>query len=431
MKKLFLLIICAAFILSLVSCGGNGDDISKPDRPPAFSVLQKQSKLEKHTERGSNASFSQSEFRNFLGEDFGHITVTELPESTAGTLIFNGKAVMKGQSVPADKLGFLKFVPSADCNSAEFGFSSDCAGYFGNEFGCVMVFGDGVNTPPVVSDGVLKTVSGITCEGSLNITEPNGDDYTVNVITYPTEGEIKIDSLGKVVYTPDEGFSGNDRMVFTVTDRFGAVSPSTVLSIEVGENPNKLCFEDMSENPNHIYAHRMCVNDTMIYRISDGKYYFDPENKVTKMEFLVMAMNVAGLDADITAVADSAVKDDEGLSSGMKGYLSAAAEKGLIRLENGNYSPKNEITVAEAAYIICEALKLPKNSADSASTDGNGDTFVSVAAAVSAGILSPVGESVDIGATLTKSETALILCRIEDYMTENNMKTNEIDNSKG
>lgn len=425
MKKLFLLFICAALVLTLVSCDGKGEDITKPDRPPAFSVLQKQSKLEKHTEKGSNASFSQSEFLNFLGEELGHITVTALPDSSSGTLIYNGKAVMQGQSIPAEKLEFLKFVPNADCASAEFSFSSDCAGYFGNEFGCVMVFGDGVNSPPAVSDGVIKTVSGISCEGSLNITEPNGDDYTVNVITYPTEGEIKINSLGEVVYTPDEGFSGNDRMVFTVTDRFGAVSPSTVLSIEVGENPNNLCFEDMKDDPNHIYAHRMCASDTMIYRVSDGKYYFDPETVVTKMEFLVMAMNVSKLDAEITAVADSAVKDDTDLSSGMKGYLSAAAEKGLIRLQNGNFSPKSEITVAEASYIICEALDLPMNSADSASADGAEDTFVTVSAAVNAGILSLVGDSVDVGKTLTKSETALILCRIEDYMTANNMRSDD------
>lgn len=422
MKKLFLLIVSVLLIFSLVSCGGKGDDVSKPDRPPAFTVLQKQAKLQKHTERGENASFSQTEFRNFLGEDFGYITVSELPDAMAGTLVFNGSAVMQGQSMPADQIGFLKFIPSSGCSSAEFRFSTDCAGYNGNEFACLMVFGEGVNSPPVVADGVLKTVSGIACEGDLNITEPNGDDYTINVISYPTEGKIEINTLGKVVYTPDEGFCGNDRMVFTVTDRFGAVSPSTVLAIEVGENTKNLCFEDMKDSYAHIYAHRMCANDTMIYRVSDGKYYFDPEETVTKMEFLVMAMNVIGLDAEITAVADSAVKDDEGLSSGMKGYLSAATEKGLIKLDNGNFSPKREITLAEASFIICEALKLPKLSANEALADGKDDLFASVSAVVSAGIICPAEDSLNVSAPLTKSDTARLLCRIEDYMVLNNIR---------
>ena len=65
------------------------------------------------------------------------------------------------------------------------------------------------------------------------------------------------------------------------------------------------------------------------------------------------------------------------------------------------------------------------NSADSASADGEEDTFVTVSAAVNAGILSLVGDSVDVGKTLTKSETALILCRIEDYMTANNMRSDD------
>ncbi len=420
MKKLFLLIICSALVLSLVACGGNGEDISKPDRPPAFSVLQKQTKLQKRAERGENASFSETEFRNFLGEDFGHITVTALPDAAMGTLVFNGSSVMQGQSLPSAQLGFLKFIPSSGCSSAVFRFSSDCAGYFGNEFECVMVFGEGVNSPPVVADSIIKTVSGIPCEGDLNITEPNGDNYTVNVITYPTEGEIKINTLGKLVYIPDEGFYGKDKMVFTVTDRFGAVSPSTTLTIEVGENAKNLCFEDMKDNYDHIYAHRMCNNDTMIYRVSDGKYYFDPETVVSKMEFLVMAMNVVGLDADITAVADSAVKDDDGLSSGMKGYLSAATEKGLIKLKNGKFSPKSEITVSEASYIICESLGLPKVSANTAAADGE-DVFSAVSAVVSAGILDPNDGSLEAGSTLTKSDVARILCRIEDYMADNNM----------
>ncbi len=420
MKKLFLVFTCILLVLSLVSCSGDGGDVSKPDRPPAFNVLQKQSKLTKHTERGESASFSQDEFKSFLGEEVGKITVTALPDAGSGTLIFNGAAVIKGQTLPADQLGYLKFIPSAECQSATFSFSCDSAGYFGNEFGCEMIFSDEVNSPPVVSDAVFKTVAGISCEGTLDITEPNGDDFTVNVVTYPTDGYISVDG-SDFVYTPTEGFSGRDSMVFTVTDRFGLVSQSATLSIEVAENSNGLVFEDMKDDSAHLYAHRMCANDTMVYRYTDGKYYFDPEAAVSKMELLVMVMCVSKLDADITAVADSVVDDDTGLSSGLKGYLSSAAEKGIIMLDKGKFSPKDQATLADAAYMIASALKLPDVSAGNASSDGSDIVYNAVAASVSAGIIETENDTVDVNSVLTKADVAELLCRVADYMTENNM----------
>lgn len=423
MKKLLTVFTCLLLLISLASCSGGSGEQSSPDRPPAFSVLQRQSKLTKHSEQGESAAFSRDEFRNFLGEELSRITVTVLPDAGSGTLIFNGKAVMQGQTLPAEQLEFLKFVPAGECKSASFGFTCDSAGYFGNELCCEMIFGDEVNSPPIVSDSFLKTVEGISCEGKLKIVEPNGDDYTVNVITYPADGFISIDARGAVVYTPEEGFSGSDQMVYTVTDRFGAVSSGATLSIEVAENESGLHFADMQEDPMHLYAHRMCANNTMVYRCEDGNYYFDPETPVSKIEFLVMLMTAANLDSDITAVADSVAADDSALSSGMKGYLSAAHEKGLIVLDDGNFSPESEITVAEAAYMIVSALKLPQVVAGSASAeDADADSdYFSVTAAVSAGIIETEDGSVNIDAVLTKADAALLLCRVEDYMTANNM----------
>lgn len=420
MKRLFLVLVCALLVFSLAACSGGGDDISKPDRPPAFNVLQKQSKLTKHTERGESASFSQEEFKSFLGEEVGNITVKTLPDAGSGTLIFNGAAVMQGQTLPAGSLNFLKFIPSADCKTASFKFTCDCASYYGNEFGCELIFGDEANTPPIASDSTLKTVAGISCEGVLEINEPNGDDYTVNVITYPTDGLISINGAS-VVYTPLEGFSGSDRMVFSVTDRYGLVSQNATLLIEVAENESGLVFADMKDNSAHLYAQRMCANNTMVYRVEDGKYYFDPETKVSKMELLVMVMCASKLDADITAVADSVVDDDTGLTSGLKGYLSSAAEKGIIRLENGKFSPRESATVGDAAYMIAAALKLPDVSAGNALSGGEDVVYNSVSASVSAGIITPVNDTVDINAPLTKADVAKLLCRVADYMTDNNM----------
>lgn len=417
MKKPIILILSLLLVFVLVSCGTETPVDTENGRPPAFSILQKQTQLTKHSEKGETATFSKEEFIDLLGETVSRITVNSLPEETEGRLIYNGLAVSKDQTVPVSSLGYLKFVPNGDCESARFTFTCDSEDFDNREMVCEIVFTDSVNLQPLAFDCDSETVSGIPCGGKLSFTEPNGDDYTINVITYPRNGYIKLNSDGSYVYTPEDGFSGGDSMVFTVTDRFGKVSDRATLKINVEENEGAIYFADMQDDMNHLYAHKMCKNNVMVYRCENGNYYFDPDAPVSKLDFLVMLMTVTGHDSDITAVADSAASDDTGLSSGLKGYLSAANEKGLIKLENGTFSPKQDITVASAAYMVASALKLPGLSTESASTGSSDRTITSILATVNAGIF----ETGEPSHVLTKSETAKILCMVEDYMADNNM----------
>lgn len=417
MKKPIILILSLLLIFAFVSCGSEAPIDTEIGRPPAFSILQKQTQLTKHSEKGETATFSQEEFFELLGETPDQITVNSLPEATEGRLIYNGLAVSKDQTIPVSSINYLKFIPNGDCESASFTFTCNGADFENREMICELVFSENVNLQPLVFDCDLETVAGIPCGGKLSITEPNGDDYTINVITYPRNGFIKVNSDGSYIYSPEEGFSGGDSMVFTVTDRFGKVSDRATLSINVEENENAIYFADMQNDMNHLYAHKMCRNNVMVYKYENGSYYFDPDAPVSKLDFLVMLMTVTGQDSDITAVADSAATDDNGLSSGLKGYLSAANEKGLIKLENGVFSPKQDITVASAAYMVASALKLPEINSESVSAGNSDRTFASILATVNAGIF----ETGEPSHVLTKSETAKILCMVEAYMTDNNM----------
>ena len=116
-------------------------------------------------------------------------------------------------------------------------------------------------------------------------------------------------------------------------------------------------------------------------------------------------MNITKQDTDIVAVADSAVADDNGLSSGLKGYLSTASEKGLIKLDNGYFSPNENITVADAAYMITESLGLPIAKSDETVAESK-NAVSSILAASNAGFF----DKAEPSHTLTKAETAKILC---------------------
>ncbi len=419
MKKLLVLFLGIALMFSLISCSGKTDEESSPEVPPGFTVIQNQQKLKKHSEKGENATFSQKEFADFLGEELSFITVTALPEQ--GTLICNGTPVLKGQTIPAEELEFLKFVPDTECENAVFNFTCDSMGYHGKEMCCDMVFTSGINTPPVAVNSTLETVEGISCHGKLAIREPNGDNYTINVITYPSEGYINVTADGKVVYTPEKGFFGNDKLVYNVTDCFGEVSETATLKIQVSENKSGLSFSDMAEDPNHLFAHRMCQDEIMVYRRDNGEYYFDPQQPVSKMDFLVMLMCVTGMDNDITAVADSVADDDTGLSSGLKGYLSEAYNCGLIKLNDGKFMPKENITVGDAAFMTAMALKLPVSETENVLADGK-EVYNALSASVYAGLLDSDAQELDVTEILSKGEAAKLLCGIADYIKDNNIQ---------
>lgn len=419
MKKPFIILLALVLAFSLCACKDESDIPKEADKPPALSLLEKQTTLIKHSEKGESAAFSQAEFEKMLGESLHYITLTELPEPKLGALMFNGASVTKGQTVPASSLEFLKFVPNSDCKSAFFGFTCDSKSFDGRELKCEIVFADGANSPPVAADGKIYAVAGISCEGNLKISEPDGDSYTVNVIAYPTDGFVDIYDDGRVVYTPKEDFYGKDRLIYTVTDRYGAVSERATLQITVDKNDEQLVFSDMKEDKNHIYAHRMCRDDVMVYKFEDGQYIFEPEKEVSKVEFLVMLMRVAKKDTDIVAVADSVISDDNGLSSGLKGYISAAAESGIIRINNGEFSPYEPITVTDAAYMISSILNLPRINADNASAESEG-TLSALISATNAGFFANAEPS----KVITRSESAKLLCLVEDYMQENNMQSN-------
>ncbi len=419
MKRPIAMILSIFLMFFLVSCSGGSENITENtfDRPPAFSILQKQLTLAKHGEKGETATFKKDEFKKLVGEELTYIKVSSLPEAGIGTLIYKGASVTLGQTIPAESLEYLKFIPNGEIEFASFGFSCDAKSFNGKDINCEITFTDEKNLAPVVSDSTIKTVSGIGCEAKLDINEPNGDTFTVNVITYPRDGEIQIGNDGEIVYTPSPDFSGKDTLVYTVTDCFGEVSSRATLAITVEKNENNIFFADMEGNANHLSAYRVCSQDVMVYRVTDGKYYFDPDSAVTKIEFLVMMMNALELDADIAAVADSAISDDSALSSGLKGYLSAANEQNLIKLSNGAFSPFNNVTVADAAYMVSAALKLPDIGSESVEAGTQDRTLASILAANKAGFF----ESSDPSHTLSKQETAAVLCRLIDYKKDNNM----------
>lgn len=423
MKKTALLFLCLCLLLSLASCGGESDVSCDEysDMPPAFSIIRKGICLNKRAPEDGTSSFSIDEFKNSLGTDISRITVISLPEAESGVLMFRGISVMSGQTLPADSLSYLRFVPAGKSGKAEFTFTCDGSGYGDSEVVCRLILGSGVNQSPVVTDLSIDTYQGIPCSGVLSVSDPENDEYTINVISYPSDGYIEISADGKVRYTPVDGFTGSDTMLYTATDIFGAESQRATLTFSVGKNESGLKFADMENMSGQYDAIRMCEKNVMVYKYENGQYLFEPEKAVTKMEFLVMLMCASGVDSSVTAAADTAATDDTLLPTGMKGFLAYAIANGIVRLDSGKFSPGSALNSSDAAYMVSHLLSLPElgNASAFTGTDGIPDwAGSSLESALAAGL---IDKEDCTAASMTKADTARLLCRVTDYMLENDM----------
>jgi hypothetical protein len=83
--------------------------------------------------------------------------------------------------------------------------------------------------------------------------------------------------------------------------------------------------------------------------------YFDPDDKISRAEFVAMAMKCTGVRADST-LTSTYFDDDNSISPSLKSYIATAQRIGIINgdFKDGKlvFSPNEEITKYEAAKII-------------------------------------------------------------------------------
>ncbi len=68
--------------------------------------------------------------------------------------------------------------------------------------------------------------------------DPEGDTLTLTIAVYPSHGTAVVNGDGTITYTPDAGFSGTDRIEYTISDGKGGTDTAVIyLTINAVENP--------------------------------------------------------------------------------------------------------------------------------------------------------------------------------------------------
>ena len=412
--KRFWIILCL-FAVLLTGCAGGEETSRSEELSPGLEHLREEAILYRHTASHKDLSFSAEEFRGLTGEGTSYIVVSALPEN--GVLMLGGVAVLAGQTVPVSSLDLLKYVPAGKTGEESFTFTAKAPGWEERELSCVITVSEGENYPPVAADAAGETFEGVSCFLPLRATDPNGDEVLYRIVKYPQNGTVEI-LEGQAVYLPAEGFAGEDSFTYVASDRYGNAAPAATVTFTVSENDTGLYFEDLKGSPVHNAAIRLCAEEVMTYRLEKGKYYFDPEETVSKIDCLVMMMCLMGQDENVTAAADTEALDDKTLSSGKKGFLRNAISTGWVYLEQGRFSPDAPVTVADAVYMAMGMLGAPALSPKQEFTDLNATPAWACTALVSAdstGIWEATDGLLDASRVLTREELVKLFQNMRSY----------------
>ncbi len=356
MKKFFLLLLATLLVAAPIA-------VSAATLGTGLSLLTKETKMIKTGLLGQTMHFNDVDFKTAMNvSDFKSITITSLPLSSAGALMYGGRRVSEGQTIKRKNISALSFVPASQ-NVSECKFSFTSEGLMGGaEMDFILKFIEKVNYAPEHDFDEDESVSlwsqeSVSVFGRLSASDPEGDALEFMVVEYPKSGTLLLTdkTSGNYSYTPHEGFTGEDRFVYVVRDAYGNFTTPAAVEIEVEKRMTQISFADMETHPSQNAALVMEAKGIMSGTRTGDDIYFSPEQGVTRAEFVAMAMKAYGLRADST-LTTTYFDDNAEIPAALRGYVATASRLGIV---HGSFDgkglcfrPNDTITHSEAAQIM-------------------------------------------------------------------------------
>ncbi len=431
--------VCMAMVLLALSLGAAAEheteeqkgqvDVAAPIVSPALSILAAKGDMAVATLLGNDYYFSEQVFARSLNVDVAaldYITVRTLPSVADGELLMGSTRVEEGQVISAANLKMLCYVAADETaeSRACFTFSPDGAVY---EIACNIYVLKDINYSPTVSIASGEALSVSTHKnfvgyGTLTAYDPEGDALTFEIVRSPKHGILVMtdSACGEYVYLPRIGYRGEDSFTYVVRDVYGNYSASATVSVQVSEPSVAVTYADMEGRRDYNAALTMAEAGIMQGTVQDDKTYFYPEQTVSRLDFLTMAMQAMGV-GSVPSVSDTGFADDADIPTDAKGYVSAAYSlgyiKGTIDIE-GNlcFSPNDTITRAEAAVILrrmVDAKEAELTPAFADASDIPAWASEAISTLSSLGVMTPTGGEISPNAPVTRGQTAMMLSALQ------------------
>lgn len=378
------------------------------DLSSGLSIIVSKSTLKKCSMVDATVTFSPTDFDNVLGVG-DYVTFTTLPDKENGRLLIGSTPIKKGQTISRKSTKYLVFEPSEKkALTATFSFSDTPDGT--RRGICTVFVLENENFAPKTEEFSFETSKNISYKSFLAATDPENDKFEFVISASPKHGTLILNdaSTGLFTYTPKVDFTGRDTFKFKARDIYGNESETVRVVLHVNENDSDTVFSDMTNHWAHESA--ILVFDDNVLRASfdESGLVFCPDEKITRGDFLAVAMIGAGLEEQVEKCFFTSFSDDAKIPMNIKSYAETARKLGIIKgvtaKDGVNFESERFLTRKEAEIIISRILST-LNSGESDSAD-----------AYEAQILVGVGngERLD-NSIVTKAQLARIYCNLKNY----------------
>ena len=350
--------------------------------------------------------FSAREFA-LEEEPLAGICITGLPDSGAGTVLLGTRVVRSGDILTAEQLAQLTFVPLRTEENVEtvMTYLPIYETYVATAAQMTISILGKEDKAPVAEDFALETYKNLPNEGTLKARDPEGEALTYTVTRQPRRGEVTVREDGTFTYTPKKNKVGTDSFTFTATDPAGNVSREATVTVQILKPKDAGQYADTAGQDCRFEAEWLKNTGIFAGETIGGASCFQPEKAVTAGEFLAAMIRVLEIPADETVYAS--VPEDTPVW--LKPYVAAAIRAGLTAGLPEDMSWEREVTGAEAAVMLQNALDLTV-SAD-ADLQQNADSIPAWAvSAVNA--LADNSIALDAAAVLNRGDMARVLYRV-------------------
>ena len=434
MKKAGLKGTVAALVgAACITAGGvvaSAESVEIPAVSYGVNVLAAATDMAMSAPVGNEVVFSADVFARGMNlSSVEYITVKSIPDVAAGELLLGSSRVVAGQTISAANLSYMTFLSATEEPTvASFSFTANGGA---TAMVCHVYLIDEINYTPTLSmaSGLslnLSTHKDMKLYGTLSAYDPDGDGLIFEVVSYPENGSLRLTdrTAGSYVYTPSNGYVGTDSFSYVARDKYGNYSAAATVSLKVTVSGTSVTYADMEGSRAYNAALTLTEAGVMSGTQVGNRYYFYPEQTVSRVEFLVMAMNAAGI-TEVPDCTATVFADDAEIPSTMKGYVAAAYEMKYISgtLSDGKlcFLPNEEITRAQAAVMLsnivglCDVPVTPTFADTSEIPVWATEAIYSLGAA---GIMTGQGGYITPMARITREQTAQMLAAAMEYVAE-------------
>lgn len=396
---------------------------------PGMAVIDNDLEFIKSGVINNDIAFTVNDFKNITGADkISSVTVLSLPDPSSGTLKLGDVSIYENQTIGAANLDLFYFRPCTDVSAASHFDLRISTGKEDYDVTCEIKMLDKVNTAPVAAmdDDALsiRTKQNVTYYGKLTAKDPEADALNFIITSAAKHGLVTVTDPvgGSYKYTPTNGYTGKDSFTYQVYDEYGNYSDTAKVSVTVEKNSSGVYYCDMTDSWAHNAAITLAEKGIMTGESIGDNMLFGPDYRVSRAEFLAMAMDVCKVEVDKTLTRTD-FKDNDEIPEHLVSYVATAKKLGYItgtETEQGVFFyPNQTITRAEAAVILGKLLDIKVSGTVSVFND---DSSIpawaqeSIYALSSNGILSGTGMGYASPFTeVTRDQAATMLCAVLSY----------------